>query len=395
MFIHTVERGETLYNIARKYGVCATKIIENNAIADPDRLSVGQKLLILTPTRTYTVRGGDTLEKISKRFGVGYRSLLRANPRLAGRDAAYPTEVLAIKYDAPTHGAAVTCGYYYKGCTEKRLMMAMPYAAYVAISAYTVSHGRLTRIFDDKEVIRQVKAHGRIPLMRVYDPRECTEVLSEAPAFIKMLKDTASNAGYCGIILGAHTAMLNSEYGRLLLELKRELMDEGLLLITEQDGSEASEICDIADACVLMYEKCAGENIPSFKDGEARHLTDYAEAHDSTKGLIYLSPFAFDGKRAITHKEAQELAYKKGKSIEYDEERKICHFEYTKFHNGEREPVRVAYEAPENIKAKLDLGGELGYMGICFDIMRVPTEHLMMCAACYAPSNYTLSSFGL
>ena len=47
--------------------------VENNGLVNPDRISVGQKLLILTPTRTYTVRGGDTLEKISRRFGVGVR----------------------------------------------------------------------------------------------------------------------------------------------------------------------------------------------------------------------------------------------------------------------------------------------------------------------------------
>ena len=70
MVIHTVKSGETLYKISKLYGVSPAKIIENNGLRHPDRLSVGKKLLILTPTKSYTVRGGDTIERIARRFGV-------------------------------------------------------------------------------------------------------------------------------------------------------------------------------------------------------------------------------------------------------------------------------------------------------------------------------------
>ena len=90
MHIHTVKEGETVFHIARKYGVSPAKIIENNGLINPDRISVGQKLLILTPTRTYTVRGGDTLKKISRRFGVKERCILRANPYLPAQMRSIP-----------------------------------------------------------------------------------------------------------------------------------------------------------------------------------------------------------------------------------------------------------------------------------------------------------------
>jgi hypothetical protein len=43
---HAVQPGETLYIISKAYGVSSKTIIDLNNIADPNRLSVGQKLFI-------------------------------------------------------------------------------------------------------------------------------------------------------------------------------------------------------------------------------------------------------------------------------------------------------------------------------------------------------------
>lgn len=44
--VHRVEKGETLYGIARRYGVPAKAIMELNGIKDPDALKAGQVLRI-------------------------------------------------------------------------------------------------------------------------------------------------------------------------------------------------------------------------------------------------------------------------------------------------------------------------------------------------------------
>ena len=41
---HDVARGETLTAIARRYGVSVERLVEENALSDPDRLEVGQHL---------------------------------------------------------------------------------------------------------------------------------------------------------------------------------------------------------------------------------------------------------------------------------------------------------------------------------------------------------------
>ena len=99
MIIHTVQPGDTIFKIARQYSTSPMKIIENNELLNPDKLAVGQKLLILMPTRTYTVRGSDTLYRIAERFGVKYTSLLSANPYLSGTDRIYPGQILTITYN--------------------------------------------------------------------------------------------------------------------------------------------------------------------------------------------------------------------------------------------------------------------------------------------------------
>ena len=65
MTIYTVKSGDSIYSIAREYGVPSSRIITDNFLTNPGRLVVGQDLVILFPTQTHTVRGGDTLDSIA------------------------------------------------------------------------------------------------------------------------------------------------------------------------------------------------------------------------------------------------------------------------------------------------------------------------------------------
>ena len=47
--IHVVKRGDTLYAIARRYGVSVSAIVQANGLTNPRRLNVSQKLIIPVP----------------------------------------------------------------------------------------------------------------------------------------------------------------------------------------------------------------------------------------------------------------------------------------------------------------------------------------------------------
>ena len=90
MRIHTVQRGDSVYSIARQYGVPASRIITDNMLMNPGQLVVGQDLVILFPTITHTVRGGDTLSGIADLYGVSLLTLYRNNPQLGGMPGIFP-----------------------------------------------------------------------------------------------------------------------------------------------------------------------------------------------------------------------------------------------------------------------------------------------------------------
>ena len=83
--VHVVQRGETLYSIALRYGVPMADVMEANGITNPDRIRVGQELQIPgvalpTPTpRTHVVQRGETLLAIALRYGVTMQELQAAN----------------------------------------------------------------------------------------------------------------------------------------------------------------------------------------------------------------------------------------------------------------------------------------------------------------------------
>ncbi|HAJ31911.1 MAG TPA: hypothetical protein DCK79_00820 [Candidatus Atribacteria bacterium] len=91
--VYTVKAGDNLWNISRKYGVSVEVIIDVNNLRDKDFLSLGQKLEIPaigggvsnsnqkqeSTIITYTVVKGDTLWSISRRYDVKMTSIISVN----------------------------------------------------------------------------------------------------------------------------------------------------------------------------------------------------------------------------------------------------------------------------------------------------------------------------
>ena len=71
---YTVQRGDTLFSIGRKYNVTTAAIIAVNPTINPNRIFAGQVInLPVTNTgasKTYVVQRGDTLRNIASRFGT-------------------------------------------------------------------------------------------------------------------------------------------------------------------------------------------------------------------------------------------------------------------------------------------------------------------------------------
>ncbi len=109
-FVYTVQPGEWLAAIARRHGVSLSTLIAANPQLDmPSRIVPGQQIVIpateqlpelgpTPPTRgiTYTVQRGDWLMAIARRFGVSLSSLLAANPQLVTPSRIFPGQQIII-----------------------------------------------------------------------------------------------------------------------------------------------------------------------------------------------------------------------------------------------------------------------------------------------------------
>ena len=80
--VYTVQSGDTLYKIANQYGVTVAEIMELNNLGTTV-LTVGEQILIPNKsqdtTTTYTVQSGDSLYKIANEYGVTVDEIITAN----------------------------------------------------------------------------------------------------------------------------------------------------------------------------------------------------------------------------------------------------------------------------------------------------------------------------
>ena len=98
---YTVKRGDTLSYIAKKYDTSIADIVALNInIKNPNLIYPGQTFKIITNTENsstnyYTVRKGDTLTAISKKYNTTVKSIVTLN-RIKNPNLIYPNQRLQI-----------------------------------------------------------------------------------------------------------------------------------------------------------------------------------------------------------------------------------------------------------------------------------------------------------
>ena len=101
---HTVQWGETLYSIARRYGTTWGAIADANSLPNPNQIYAGQKLRIPTPGEPmpgcrsrHTVKRGEWVWQIARNYGVSPYDILAANGlTIQTANTIYPGMVFCI-----------------------------------------------------------------------------------------------------------------------------------------------------------------------------------------------------------------------------------------------------------------------------------------------------------
>lgn len=418
MIIHTVKAGDTVYGIAKQYNISPTKILEDNDLSNPDRLVVGEKLVIMFPIKCYTVKAGDTLSSVASHFEVPLRTLYQNNPALGGEEALYTGQILTLEYPAKPYGALSVNGYAYPHIDLGTLRKTLPYLTYLTVfSGRVLSDGRLL-LPSDTTLIKEAKKYGVAPILLLtnisehggYSTAAARDFLANPAARIRLFDELAkalTDRKYAGIEFDFEyiPAELAEVYANLIEDFRRRLEADGYCVFVsaapkekeEQNGAlyEGHAYRSLGEAAngvrLQTYEwgSAYSEAIPIAPLPEVMHTAEYAcSVIPANKIALGTPSFGYDwalpykrGARAqgLSACEAVDLASRVNARIDYDAQNQVPYFTYYDTSNITPVQHKVYFEDAESIQAKLALIGELGLSGVSlWNIMKYFPQYWLL-----------------
>lgn len=415
MTIHTVRRGDSIYSIAREYSVPPTRIITDNMLENPSRLAVGQDLVILYPTITHMIRGGETLNSISEMYGVPIDELYRNNPILGGIPKVYPGQVLNIEYETPPLGEISVNGYVYPTIDESVLRRTLPYLTFLSIFSYGIANNGslippMARSGENSEeiearIISTAREYDTIPLLMLTSLGEngtfsdvlAARVLSDASlseTVINNVAETVREKGYGGVDVDFEyiPAEFAEKYADFVAKINETLGDDYTVFVSLAPKYSADQpgllysghnyrlLGEAADKALLMtYEwgYTYGPPLPVSPINEVRRVIDYAVTEiPREKIFIGVPNYGYDWAlpyergvtraRSLGNLEAVDLALEKNAAIQYDETAQAPFFTYYDRPETYSDAVEhiVWFENARSSDAMVRLVAEYGLDGI-------------------------------
>ena len=400
MEIYVVKSGDTLYGIARRYGVTVDALAQANQLQNPSLLSVGQALLIPRGDASYTVQRGDTLYGIARRYGVSLACLIAANPQIQNPNRIFPGQRVRVPMGGCQRGEILVNGYI-SNATNASLEAQLPYLSFLSPFSYrTDSAGNLTKEYGFNEEL--AANYGVARLMTVTNLRagggfsgEIAHAIFREDAaqqrFHENVEAKLGEGGYYGLNLDFEYVFPydREAYNSLLARLSERLHRLGYLLVT----ALAPKISDsqqgllytahdyaahgrYADYSVLMtYEwgYTYGPAMAVAPVNKVRQVLDYAvRVMPSGKILLGVPNYGYDwtlpfqqgsAARALTNTSAVTLAGQARAAIQFDPTAQSPFFRYYDSTGRQHE---VWFEDARSLRAKYALVDEYDLAGVSF-----------------------------
>lgn len=141
---YRVAPGDTLFQIAQTFNTTVAAIVQANQIPDPNQIQVGAVLTLPGWSQTsYTVRPGDTLYSIAGRFGVSLNLIAEVN-QITDPSRIFPGQTLIIPQRVPAMMRTVieTMGFFHLtnlAGLARSLSAISPYLTYGGLFQYPIS----------------------------------------------------------------------------------------------------------------------------------------------------------------------------------------------------------------------------------------------------------------
>lgn len=400
MFIYTVQSGDTLAEIARRFGLSANRIAVDNQLTNPSALVVGQNLLIMSDEIRYILQEGQTLYSISQEYGVPLEELIAANPELNPISLQAGDTVMIPAAQPRVRRPAVINGYAYPSINANALNCALPFLTFLSPFSYSLTpQGELIAI-DDSDLIYRAFRSAVMPIMVVtnifeggFDTEALSAILADEESTSRLIDSILFELdmkGYYGVNMDMEYISPSDReaYNTFLRRLSPRLHERGFILLTalapkisaDQQGLlyEAHDYAaqgEIADYVIIMtYEwgYTYGPPMAVSPLNEVRRVLEYAVTEIPSEKIIMGMPnYGYDwtlpftsgtAARTVGFIEATELAQEHGSEIKFDEQAQTPYFNYTV--NGVQHVVW--FDDPRSIEAKLELIDEYDLAGASY-----------------------------
>lgn len=181
MLIYTVKPGNTLAGISRRYGLSPLRIAADNGLSDMSRLVPGQNLLINVVSVRYILDEGQTLFSISQEYGVPLDELIKANPGLNPLNLRPGDTVMIPVARREKRRPILVNGYAYPSINTNSLNCVLPFLTFLSPFSYKLTPTAELVTPDDSDLIFRAQRSAVMPIMvvtNIFDEGFSTEVLS-------------------------------------------------------------------------------------------------------------------------------------------------------------------------------------------------------------------------
>ncbi|MDR2648027.1 MAG: LysM peptidoglycan-binding domain-containing protein [Oscillospiraceae bacterium] len=401
MLIHVVRSGESIHKIAQQYGVTPQEAENANGLPDPNRLVVGEAIVVPGKGQSYVIQAGDSLYVIAQRYGVTLDALRRANPQISNPNQISVGQAIQIP-DGARRDITVN-GYCYPTANADTLAAALRHLTFLSVfSAIAHADGGLTPMNNDSRVIAQAKAAGVQPHLVIANIEEgkgflssvAAGILSNAQAQENLLQNAVAicrEKGYTGVdidfeyvpaaqredldcFLAKARAVLHDAGLRLTSAVAAKTRDDQTGLLTEGiDYLGQGRYNDFVTLMTYDWGHIGGPPMAVAPINEVRKVIDYALTRIPSKKILMGIPnYGYDWTlpyaqgataKAVNFSSAINLAVQYNAAIQFSETAQTPYFNYTD--SNARQHV-VWFEDARSIRQKLQLVREKGLAGVSY-----------------------------
>ncbi|AYV72842.1 glycoside hydrolase family 18 protein [Bacillus sp. PK3-056] len=404
MQIHVVRNNQTLTGIAAAYGTTVNDIVEANDLPNPDRLVIGQALVIPIIGSFYWVQSGDTLWSIAQRFRLNYEQLASINSIAVNQPLQVGLRLyIPERPQRPVESNAYVepRGTYVAPNLEESAREAAPYLTYLApFSFQALRDGGLKEPLLNN--FPEIAQRNNNVLMMVITNQENDQFSDELGRillneetiqnnFLHNIVTTAKKYGFQDIHFDFEYLRPEDReaYNRFLRRAKNRFSQEGWLISTAlapktsatqkgkwyeaHDYRAHGEIVDFVVIMTYEWGYSGGPAMAVSPIGPVRDVLEYAITEmppskimmgQNLYGYDWTLPFV-EGTvaKALSPQAAIQLAADYNAEILYDQKAQAPYFKYT---DSEGRLHEVWFEDARSIQAKFNLIKELDLRGISY-----------------------------